>query len=211
MAIVESQEETYIYHQMKNDILSINQQHSDSIIAASLNAGITSEKSVTTFDVDKLYAQFEAFLEEKSGGKGAELSRIISFLVIGGSAAVLNLVCVGLFSHIIDPHRAYWLIISLATEIALLFNFVLNDRFTFHSFADNSRTWLQRCVRFHGPGSIGFVLTLVISSFAFKVGHPHLTPVTAQAIAIVIVTFVNFTLHRFWTFRPAKTTVETVG
>ncbi len=141
------------------------------------------------------YARLEVYTRSHT----AEVLRMVSFLIVGGLGAVVNLVCVWGFSRFTAlPYDAY---IVLATEIALLFNFMLNDRFTFHEMVDGRRPFWLRCVRFHGPAALGFVLTLVISYLGYHAGH--LSPVVAQAIAILIVTVVNFVMHRLWTYRAA--------
>jgi putative flippase GtrA len=138
-------------------------------------------------------------LDPYTRGHTTEVMRVVSFLIVGGLGALVNLACVALLSRYTPlPDYIY---IVLATEVALLFNFLLNDRFTFHSLADSRRPFWLRCVRFHGPSGLGFVLTLVISYLAHNAGH--LSPVLAQAVAILIVTIVNFIMHRFWTYRPA--------
>ncbi len=157
------------------------------------------------------YDQLLHLLDEKSGGRAEELVRIAQFLLVGGTASLLNLVCVGLLDRVFHPTGVMpvFFVILAATEISLLANFMLNDRFTFRSLVGEHRTWLQRCIRFHGPASVGFVLTLVISNSVHHFvtyGHgKHLPLVVGQAIAIVIVTFVNFFMHRNWTYREVKT------
>lgn len=132
-------------------------------------------------------------------GHATEIIRLASFLIVGGIGTVVNLAAVWVFSRYTPlPYDAY---IVIATEIALLCNFLLNDRFTFHSLVDSQRSFWLRCLRFHGPSALGFVLTLVISYLAYHAGH--LPPVSAQAVAILIVTFVNFCMHRFWTYRAS--------
>ncbi len=156
------------------------------------------------------YARLYHTIDVKSGGKAAELVRIGQFLIVGGSASVLNLACVALFDKVFHPTGVWpvFFVILAATEISLLFNFILNDRFTFRAFVSEHRTWLQRCIRFHGPASLGFVLTLLISNSVHQFvqlahgKHPPL--IVGQAIAIVIVTAVNFLMHRHWTYREAK-------
>jgi putative flippase GtrA len=155
---------------------------------------------------DQPLSRYQAFyrfcyarLDVYTRGHAAEVRRLASFLIVGGMAALVNLAGVWVFSrHTTLPFDVY---IVLATEISLLFNFVLNDRFTFHSLIDNHRPWWLRCVRFHGPSSLGFGLTLALSYIAHHLGR--LPPVTAQAVAIIIVTFVNFSMHRLWTYRRA--------
>jgi putative flippase GtrA len=143
-------------------------------------------------------------------GKGEEILRVMMFVVMGGSASIVNLACTKLFDVLWYNYLPPWLLIMMATEVSLLFNFVLNDRFTFRSLSHGStRSWIQRCIRFHGPASIGFTLTVLISTSVHEFANLSLT--VSQAIAIGIVMFVNFTLHRFWTFRPTKTKPATVA
>ena len=181
-----------------NNFTAITPRHYDVPRAAT--------SAITTPPALDWYEHLATWIDGKSGGRGEELMRILSFLIIGGSASVLNLICVFLFSRILGHHSqnamGFFITTALATEISLIYNFTLNDRFTFRSMVDARRTWLQRCLRFHAPASIGFTLTLLIGSFAFNVGH--LSNITSQAIAITIVTAVNFFMHRYWTFRPSK-------
>lgn len=136
-------------------------------------------------------------LDVYTRGHAAEIVRLVSFLIMGGLGALVNLGFVWIFSRYTTlPYDVY---IVLATEISLICNFLLNDRFTFHSLIDSQRPFWLRCARFHGPSALGFVLTLVISYIAHHFGH--LPPVSAQAVAILIVTMVNFVMHRLWTYR----------
>jgi putative flippase GtrA len=143
-----------------------------------------------------LYLWLYFKLNHYTKGHGAEVMRLGSFLFVGGLASLINLVFVWLFATY--THLPYDLYIVLATEISLLCNFSMNDQLTFRSLG-NQRSWLMRCLRFHLPASVGFLLTLLISYIAHHVGH--LPPVSAQAVAIIIVTFVNFAMHRLWTYR----------
>lgn len=151
---------------------------------------------------DLLYIAVDRF----TGGRAASVMRLVSFLVIGGSASVVNLVIVAFLDHFLHPRvqdRVLFLVIAaIATEISLVYNFALNDRFTFRALIDKRRSWLQRCVRFHGPASVGFGLTLLISATAFTFTHHA---VRSQAVAIIIVTGVNFLMHRYWTYRTTHT------
>lgn len=146
------------------------------------------------------YTSCYSSLDTLTRGHAAEVLRLTSFLFVGGVASLVNLGLVWLFSrHTAVPYAVYTII---ATEVSLLCNFALNDRMTFRSLLDGQRSWWKRCVRFHGPATVGFLLTLLISDMAYYLGH--LTPLFAQGLAILIVTFVNFAMHRLWTYRPAR-------
>ncbi len=145
------------------------------------------------------YSVGTAWLNRVSRGHAAEALRLGSFLLVGGLATLPNLACVWLFARYTPlPYDVY---IVLATELSLLCNFALNDRLTFHALG-RQRSWWVRCLRFHGPASVGFVLTLLLSSGAHHLAH--LPPVLAQGVAIGIVTFVNFAMHRLWTYRAVS-------
>lgn len=142
-----------------------------------------------------------------SGGKASTLEQLGAFLVVGGSAALVNLLVIQAFDMYNTAHPQtqvpYLALTAIATEISLLCNFVLNDSITFRHQIDRGRTYLQRCVRFHGPASVGFFLTLILS-YVFHLLLPRSRPIVPQAIAILIVTFVNFAMHKFWTYRPKR-------
>ena len=180
----------------------------DTAILASLS-GITPLPVMTQtelmIDAD-WYRHFVTWLDTISHGRSSGIITLLSFLVIGGTASVLNLIVIvilGLIDHNgFNSSVKYLLYSGIATEISIIFNFSLNDRFTFRSRIAKHSTWLQRCLRFHGPASIGFVLTLALSRTAYiLLSHYHYGAVIAQAISIIFVTSVNFTMHRFWTYR----------
>lgn len=146
------------------------------------------------------YTSCYTSLDTFTRGHADEVVRLATFLFVGGAASLVNLGLVWLFSrHTTVPYAAYTIV---ATEVSLLCNFALNDRLTFRSLLDGRRSWWKRCLRFHGPATVGFLLTLLISDIAYYAGH--LTPLFAQGLAILIVMFVNFAMHRLWTYRPAR-------
>ena len=146
------------------------------------------------------YTSCYTSLDTFTRGHAAEALRLASFLFVGGAASLVNLGLVWLFSrHTTLPYAVYTII---ATEVSLLCNFALNDLLTFRSLLDGRRSWWKRCVRFHGPATVGFLLTLLISYIAYYLGH--LAPIIAQGLAILIVMFVNFAMHRLWTYRPSR-------
>jgi putative flippase GtrA len=152
-----------------------------------------------------LYAR----LDRMSHGQAAKIAPLLSFLIVGGTASIVNLAIVFLCDLIDRTHHndltRHIIYSALATEISLLYNFALNDRFTFRSLVDRRRRWWQRCLRFHIPASVGFIMTLGLSSlfFTMTTNVPYHS-ILSQALAILIVTAVNFLMHRFWTYRPVK-------
>ncbi len=188
----------------------------DTLILASMS-GITPLPVHTKQEVmidAAWFKRFYVWLDRATHGKADKIVPLLSFLVIGGSASLMNLIIVFICDFIDRAHHNdllhHVIYSALGTEISLIYNFTLNDRFTFRSLIDGRRSWLQRCIRFHGPASVGFALTLGLSSLFFTLAnrfsftrHLPYHSVMSQALAILIVTAVNFLMHRFWTYRSA--------
>jgi putative flippase GtrA len=140
-------------------------------------------------------------------GRAGQLQRLVSFLFIGGLASLVNLTVLSLvyyhsFQSLNDVvHHA--IAFLSASEIAILVNFSLNDYFTFRYLPGHARSWAVRCARFHLTSFTGVVLTFLIS-FSLNYGL-HILFVLAQAIAILIALFYNFTAHHLFTYRSLKT------
>ncbi len=154
-------------------------------------------------------------------GRAGLLQRFSSFVIIGGFAAVVNLVVFYLaFYHIPFPASVGIVIpnitaSALAAEISIMTNFILNDHFTFRYLPGRSRSWSARCVRFQMTSVTGSILTFLIefgltplvktffarvrlSSFA---SHAEFI---AQAVALILVLFYNFAFHHLFTYRHVK-------
>lgn len=149
--------------------------------------------------VDNLLARADVLTH----GKAGLLQRTVSYLIIGGSAAVVNLVCLWLFLDVVLRPLAlgprYVIAQIIATEVSILANFVPNDYYTFSRLPGHARSWWQRCLRFHSTTLVGVAVTLSVSFTLFHwFGLPALV---AQAIAILIGLIFNFTLHHVWTYR----------
>src|SRR5690242_6274686 len=121
-------------------------------------------------------------------GRAGVFQRLFSYLCIGGSAAVVNLVLfVVLYQYVALPIDAKVHNIIASTfsfEISLMVNFTLNDYFTFRHLDGHKRSWFARCGRFHITAFGGYLLTLLLQ-FCFHF-FLHITAVFAQAAAILI-------------------------
>lgn len=128
--------------------------------------------------------------------------RLFSFLVVGGFGAVLNLVCFSCAYYAlgwsINRLIAFPIAFVIATEVSILVNFILNDRFTFRQLHDRGRAWQMRCMRYHVTSVGGTLVTLGIS---FSLLHVlHVPALFAQATALVVATVFNFVLHHVFTY-----------
>lgn len=133
-------------------------------------------------------------------GRAGLLQRLSTYLVFGGTAAVVNLSILAIFFHFgSEKVLWYWLVANVvAYEISILANFIPNDYFTFRHLAGHNRSWLARCARFHVTSLSGVVVTFILSALLFHLlGLPALV---AQAIALILATAYNFTVHHLFTY-----------
>jgi putative flippase GtrA len=149
------------------------------------------------------------FVDVITHGRADWAQRLVSYLFVGGFAALVNLGLFTLIHYVIFPLPAnvtswfergmYWFVaFAIATEVSILANFIPNDYLTFRHLPGHKRTWLARCVRFHMTCVAGVALTLGISSGLFLLSVPAWL---AQAIALILVTAFNFTAHHVFTYR----------
>ncbi|MFI5273746.1 MAG: GtrA family protein [Ktedonobacterales bacterium] len=149
-------------------------------------------------------------VDRVSNGKAGFFQRLVSYLIIGGCAAIVNLAVFRLLYYIIPWPAASvtalgflsvrWLWAQAwAYEISILANFVPNDYFTFRHLSGHSRTWLTRCGRFHLTSVGGIIVTTVISA-ALLYGL-RMDAFIAQAIALILATAFNFSMHHIFTYR----------
>jgi putative flippase GtrA len=148
------------------------------------------------------------FVDGKTSGKAGQIQRILSYLLFGGLAAVVNLVIFGLvlyrfhfpISVSTQVHNIF--AFTIAAECSIIASFLPNDRFTFISLPGAKRPWLQRCLRFHATCIVGTLLTFLLEFAFFSLAH---TPgLLAEALAILIVLIYNFTFHHLFTYRRIK-------
>lgn len=145
-----------------------------------------------------------AITERVTHGRAGVIQRLASYLVIGGSAAAVNLAVFAIFFHYgSDKVLWYWLLTNVvAYELSILANFIPNDYFTFRHLNGHNRSWLVRCLRFHITSLSGVAVTFIISATLFHlIGLPSLV---AQAIALVLATAYNFTVHHLFTYAHIK-------
>ncbi len=138
-------------------------------------------------------------------GKAGLLQRLFTYLLIGGTAALVNLGVLASFKHFgtINFFNLNTLLYSLfayavSYEISIMANFIPNDYFTFRHMAGHDRSWTARCLRFHITSIGGIIVTSVIF-FGLSLGF-HLDVLIAQAIALIIAVFFNFTVHHLFTY-----------
>lgn len=138
-------------------------------------------------------------------GRADWLQRLATYLIFGGTAALVNLGVFALLLGVALPISdiAHNLIaFVVAAEASTMVNFLLNDYVTFRYLPGHSRGWVARCARFHVTCIAGTILAYVVQlALHFALGLPAFL---AEALAIAILTAFNFTVHHVFTYRRLK-------
>ncbi|GHO86708.1 GtrA family protein [Dictyobacter formicarum] len=150
-------------------------------------------------------------LDIMTGGRAGSLVQFFTFLFIGGTTTIVNLVILYVVLNYISLPNAFFhnlLGSTLGSELSLLANFALNDRFTFRFMPGHERSWYVRLSRFHATAIGGILLTILIQTLLINL--LHINALIGQAIAVVIVLFYNFFFHQFFTYRRLKNVEEAI-
>mgnify|MGYP003880201435 CR=1 FL=1 len=151
-------------------------------------------KSKLTFRQQLLYLKhLRRLYTFKFGG----WSQLVQFLTVGGLGTVVNLVLLSLFLYLAVPER---ISVALAIVLSMIFNFVLNRRFSFGESRHES--WFRQFIGFMSACSVGAVINYVVTlllmgkSFGFR-------PQLAALVGIAAATTFNFMASRYLVFRSA--------
>ncbi len=121
--------------------------------------------------------------------------RFVRFGLVGGGGAVLNTALLYLLVHF--GRWAYVPAAAVATEAAILSNFVFNDRWTFHDARGRS-PWTGRLARYNVIALGGLVVSLVVLALLTATFHLHY--LVANLMAIGGATLWNYTVNARFTW-----------
>ena len=120
----------------------------------------------------------------------------IKFAIVGASGVLVNL---GLFTLLLVLEVNKFIASPIAIELSIIWNFLLNNYWTFRRRKIGSRTRI-RGLKFNLVSIIALGVsygTFVTLSFVF----PDTRPQIHQLIGIIPATLVNYFLSSYWTFR----------
>lgn len=121
--------------------------------------------------------------------------RLASFCMVGGVGVVVNN---GLLFLLVERgHLNVILAGVLATEAAIINNFVLNDAFTFRGFHPDKR-YVRRLITYNGLAFGGLVLSVATLGILHYVLGVHY--LVANVLSIVPGTLWNYAANRRWTW-----------
>ena len=128
--------------------------------------------------------------------QGARLSRVSSFLLVGGSGVLVN--SVALFLLFQWARLPLLLASALSAELAIINNFYWNDRWTFKC---PQLSW-HRFARFNLVSAFGLLIsTCTLWVLVQQLGLYYLA---ANLLGIALATAWNFVVNSFWTWGGAR-------
>jgi dolichol-phosphate mannosyltransferase len=89
----------------------------------------------------------------------------------------------------------------VATEVAIVSNFLLNDRWTFRH-TTNSHALFQRFIRFNGVALGGMAITAI--TLAALTAYARLHLLLANVLAVGVAVAWNYIVNSRWTWRAAR-------
>lgn len=136
----------------------------------------------------------------------ARYSRVLRFGLVGASGALLNTVILWLLTRF--GQLPLLVASAIATELSILSNFWLNDRWTFRT-AIHRYGLVGRLLRYNGIALGGLLIT--VGLLALLMHFAHLALVLANLLAIVGALAWNYLINARWTWQqhPAPMTTQT--
>ena len=132
-----------------------------------------------------------------------QLERPIRFGIVGASGVIINNAVLWPMVNLL--HVALLPSSALATETAIIWNFLLNDSWTFRN-AMQERPWPQRLLRFNGVSLGGLIITAAL--LWLLTSQAHLPLLLANTLAICGALSWNYTINSRWTWRNTPRTSE---
>ncbi|MHC1724423.1 MAG: GtrA family protein [Syntrophobacteraceae bacterium] len=122
----------------------------------------------------------------------------IKFGIVGATGLAVNILFFSLFLALgMNKYYAS----PLAVELSIIWNFVLNNNWTFRSRGNGSGI-STKGARFHVVSVIALCLSYSTFLALCKL-LPEFSPVIHQIVSVMPASLVNYLLNSCWTFRPA--------
>jgi putative flippase GtrA len=135
-------------------------------------------------------------------------SRLLKFLVVGGVGVVVNLVVMALLIQ--SGFSGDWRDSAIASAVAALHNYLLNNHWTFSDRRRNGRALLNGAFLYLPMAAVGIAITTVSYSilsqarFRSNLGASSLYLLGAQLVSILFGTYLNFALNKSFTWRLGR-------
>jgi putative flippase GtrA len=155
-------------------------------------------------------SELKRFFDTREGVKASYVSSIMSsrlfkFLVVGGIGVVVNLLVMALLIKV--GYSRDWRASAIASAVAALHNYLLNNHWTFGDRRRNGRALVNGAFLYLPMAAAGIAVTTVSYSILtqprfmnnFEVSSFYL--LGAQLISILFGTFLNYNLNKVFTWR----------
>ena len=132
-------------------------------------------------------------------------SRLMKFLAVGGIGVVVNLLAMALIFHVTGYRD--WRASAIASTIAALHNYFLNNYWTFADRRHTGTALLRGALLYLPMSAAGVAITTLIYSLLTQVrfrvyfGTSSLYLYAAQLVAISFGTYLNYSLNKLFTWR----------
>jgi len=124
-------------------------------------------------------------------------SRFIYFSVIGGAGVLVHLSVFTAMFHGLGA--IFWVSQTIATGMAMLANFTLNNLITYRDLRLRGLAWWRGLCVFGIACSVGVVANVGVASYIFNGG---LGPIPSAAFGIVVGTVWNYATTAYYVWRP---------
>lgn len=132
-------------------------------------------------------------------------SRLLKFLVVGGVGVLVNLVVLALLIQV--GFSGDWRTSAIATSVAAVHNYLLNNHWTFGDRRRNGRALLKGAFLYLPMSAVAIAITTVAYSilsqvrFRTSLGTSSLYLLGAQLVSILFGTYFNYNLNKLFTWR----------
>jgi putative flippase GtrA len=177
-----------------------------------LGSDRVSPKNRDTFSAPWISKLMRPFVS-RGEGKDSYLASIVSnrlfkFLVVGALGVVVNLLVMALLIQ--AGYLRDWRASTIASAIAALHNYLLNNHWTFGDRRRNGRALINGAFLYLPMAAAGIAITAVSYSilthlrFRASFGASSLYLLGAQLVSIVFGTYLNYSLNRMFTWRLGR-------
>jgi dolichol-phosphate mannosyltransferase len=126
------------------------------------------------------------------------LGRMSRFAAVGGLGTIVNLAIMWMMVHLLSLN--YVAAAITATEITILHNFLLQERFVFRDLKDGAHSWRSRLARSFGFNNLEAAIRMPF--LVLLVSTWNLYPVAVQAVTLALAFLARFFFASRIVYRP---------
>ena len=125
--------------------------------------------------------------------------KLIKFCIVGGTGVIVNTGILALLKEIV--HIDYRIASIFAIELAIVWNFFLNDAWTFKKSTNKSNTF-TKMMKFHGVSIVGAIINWGV--LVLLTDLAHIFYIISNLIGIIVATAWNYIVNINYTWREDK-------